>query len=370
MARAGAISRRVWILMLPALAAMCTVASARTLRVGPAQALRTPSAAAEVVRDGDIVEIEAGTYAGDVATWRANRLTLRGRGQVVLEAAGKSAQGKGIWVIAGRRTTVENIVFTGAKVPDKNGAGIRQEGAGLVVRGCTFRDNENGILTGENRQSDILIERSTFVGAGAGDGQSHNIYIGAVRSFTLRASVVREARVGHEVKSRALRNDIRYNRIDDGAASASYSIDLPNGGDSTIVGNLIVQGPNSENSGIISYGAEGLANGSSRLRIASNTIVNRQVGRGVVAQASPGTDVLLWNNAISGGGTLSAIPAKQRANVTIPVPVVAGKERPGRRSRLVDRAAPPPADLLPRFEPGGAPRRVRGRLDIGAYEST
>ena len=83
-----------------------------------------------------------------------------------------------------------NVEFSGAAVPDQNGAGIRQEGDDLVINKCSFHDNENGILTGANAASDIKIKRSRFFRNGRGDGYTHNIYIGAVRSFALIESSV------------------------------------------------------------------------------------------------------------------------------------------------------------------------------------
>ncbi len=344
-------------------------ASAATVRVGPTRALTTPSAAAAVARDGDTILIDAGTYRGDVTTWRQDNLTLRGVGGLVrLPAAGRSAQGKATWVIAGRATVVENVEFSGSVVADGNGAGIRQEGAGLVVRRCVFRGNQDGILTGANAASDILIEHSTFAGNGNGDGQTHNIYVGTVRSFTLRFSVVRDARVGHEVKSRALRNDIRYNLIDDGRADASYSIDLPNGGQSRVVGNLIVQGAASQNTAIVSFGLEGLANPDHRLWLAHNTFVNRR-DSGRVVQAPSGSVVTLLDNALAGTGdwTSGAARVTSRANLRVPM----SRPRPTRGSALVNRAVDVPPTLRPRFEPAGVSRRLRpivGRRDVGAFE--
>jgi len=119
--------------------------------------------AALIAQDGDIVEIEAATYDGDAAVWRQNNLTLRGiGGRAVLRANGASAEGKAIWVIKGSGAIVENIEFVGSTVADGNGAGIRQEGAGLIIRNCYFHHNQNGILTGQNPLSDILIESSEF----------------------------------------------------------------------------------------------------------------------------------------------------------------------------------------------------------------
>jgi hypothetical protein len=50
------------------------------LRVGPGETYAVPSAAAKAARDGDVVEIRAGTYSGDVAVWRASNLVIRGVG--------------------------------------------------------------------------------------------------------------------------------------------------------------------------------------------------------------------------------------------------------------------------------------------------
>ena len=128
---------------------ICTALLLALLSVGPGKTYAKPSQAAAAAKDGDTVEIAAGAYPGDVAVWRASRLTLRGKGgRVVLNAQGQSAERKAIWVIQGDDTWVENIEFVGASVPDRNGAGIRQEGQGMIVSNCFFYDNENGILWG------------------------------------------------------------------------------------------------------------------------------------------------------------------------------------------------------------------------------
>ena len=132
-------------------------------------------AAASAVHDGDVVEIDAGTYTNDVATWSANNLTVRGvNGRASLTITnGTNEGGKAIWVVAGANFTAENIEFSGATVPDQNGAGIRGEGSGtLTIRNCYFHDNEDGILAGDSPGSEILIEYSEFAYNGAGDGFS------------------------------------------------------------------------------------------------------------------------------------------------------------------------------------------------------
>ena len=165
------------------------------------------------MQDGDTVLIDAGVYTGNVHVWTKNNLLLRGTGRMAhLKANGASAQDKAIWVGQGSNTTVEYIEFSGCTVPDDNGAGIRQEGAGLTIRNCYFHDNQQGILAGNNPNSDILIEYSHFARNSAGDGLTHNIYINKVRTFTLQYSYVHDASVGHNVKSRAEVNHIYYNQ--------------------------------------------------------------------------------------------------------------------------------------------------------------
>lgn len=348
----------------------------RILRVGPGRALTTPSAAAAVARDGDTVRIDAGTYSGDVATWTQDDLTLVGvGGRAHLVADGQSAQGKAIWVIAGDRTRVEDVEFSGATVPDGNGAGIRQEGAGLHVVHCSFHDNQDGILAGANAASDIEIRRSRFARNGTGDGFTHNIYVGAVRSLYLKGNYISEAHVGHEVKSRALRTTITANRIVDLSSDASYSIDLPDGGDVKIAGNVIEQGPDSANGALISYGAEGLSNPTTRLWVVNNTLVNHRDTGTYVALAAGSSDVHLWNNLLVGPGDLVAGAAQRRANARVSTGFVdpgAMDFRLVAGSPAVDRGAVAPRRARPRYEyrhpTRYVERRRRGRVDLGAFE--
>jgi hypothetical protein len=58
----------------------------------------------------------------------------------------------------------------GAKVPDQNGAALRLEGTNFTLRNSFLHDNENGILSGANTNSDVLIEYTEFGHNGFGDG--------------------------------------------------------------------------------------------------------------------------------------------------------------------------------------------------------
>ena len=55
-----------------------------------------------------------------------------------------------IWVVRRGRVTVENINLIGARVPDRNGAGIRFEGVHLTVRRCLAHKNPDRLRRGAN----------------------------------------------------------------------------------------------------------------------------------------------------------------------------------------------------------------------------
>lgn len=280
----------------------------QTLRVGPNREFVFPSIAAQFAKDGDIVEIDAGTYDRDAAVWKQNNLTIRGVGGMAhLDSRGTTAQNKGIWIVRGNNTTIENIEFSGARVPDRNGAGIRLEGAGLTVRNSFFHHNENGILCGANPQAVVVVEYSEFANNGHGDGQSHNIYCGRIGSLTMRFNYIHHARVGHNIKSRAARNLILYNRIgDEEDGNSSYAIDLPNGGFAVLLGNIIQKGPKAENRTLIAFGAEGYKHATNDLHIVNNTLINeRPIGRFIFVRDAPAPmNVSVINNLYFGPGEL------------------------------------------------------------------
>jgi hypothetical protein len=258
---------------------LLNTAQATTWTVGPGQTYTTPSQVSTLVGNGDTVNILAGEYPSDVARWQADDLVLRGVGGMVhLESNGNAWGGKAIWVIQGDRTTVEWIEFSECAVPDENGAGIRQEGSDLTVRHCQFHDNQNGILAGTVNPSTIRIEHCEFGYNGFGDGLTHNLYINNIDSLIFRYSYSHHAIVGHELKSRARVNVIEYNRFSNEAdGAASREIDLPNGGTTYLIGNVIQQGPQGENSNLVGFGMEGLNNpGPHELYVVNNTLVNEK----------------------------------------------------------------------------------------------
>lgn len=359
-----------------------TTCNAEIFQVGPQRTFKTPSEVASLVSDGDIVEIDAGLYSNDVAVWRKHNLTIRGAGgRAHIKTRMNHAEGKGIWVIKGNNTIVENIEFSGARVPDQNGAGIRLEGANLTVYNCYFHDNENGILAGENLNSDILIENSEFSNNGYGDGYTHNIYVGEIRNFTMRFSYSHHAIIGHQIKSRAHNNYILYNRLmDERSGTSSYIIDLSNGGNSYVIGNLLQQGPNTDNSTILSYAMENPVHQDSKLFVINNTFVNDNNKGYFIRVGKNAQKAKIINNLFVKKGTLVAGPSELINNLHTKEPglksLIAYDYRPKSGSPVIDKGIKLPGHndfkLQPEYEyrhkAKSQKRVIKNEIDLGAYE--
>jgi MYXO-CTERM domain-containing protein len=375
----GALSLSIFAASTPAIAA--------TIQVGPGQTYTKPCAAIAVAQVGDTIQVDAvGSYDGDTCAWTTDNLTITGvNGRAKIDLTGVTpAQQKGIFTIGGTASaTIENFELSGAAISSaagNNGAGIRFQGLNLTVRNCFIHDNQDGILgaPGTANTGTILIENSEFSSNGAGDGYSHNMYIGDFAEFTLQFSWSHLAKVGHLVKSRAYKTSILYNRLtDELGGTASYEADIPNGGTAAVIGNLIEQSATSQNPGIITFGEEGTPAGyDTHLSVVNNTVVN-DLGSGTFVIDPTSTAAVVTNNIFEGGGTVSSqASAVLTTNFTgnpmfvdvanYDVHLMAG-------SPCIDMGTTPAAGMNPVFEyvqPLSEVARtvVGAKIDIGAYE--
>lgn len=299
-------------------------AAARVLRVGPTRTYQKPSDILGVLQNGDVVEIDAGEYPDDIVVWRNSNITLRGVGgrahmkaTTLIPYTGGSDRenGMGIWVMKANNVTVENVEFSGATVPDENGAGIRADASNITVCGSYFHDNENGILGGLGT---VWIEHSEFNHNGLGDrGYTHNLYIGYADRLVFKYNYSHHAHIGHNLKSRAAENYILYNRLmDESDGDSSYIVDTPNGGLTYLIGNLIQQGPSADNSSMVAYGAEGLSAGRThKLFVVNNTLVNDRGAGTFISINSGTTEAKVINNLFVDNGTLVSGPAVLSSNL-------------------------------------------------------
>jgi hypothetical protein len=272
-------------------------------RIG-AVAYNTLADALAAANDGATIVIKPGLYRRQTGVVARNNLKIIGDGALVhLAAEGESAQGKGTLLVRGANTTIENLEFSTAAAPDGNGAGIRLEGLGLVLRHCFFHDNQEGLLTGKIQDCDLLMEFCEFARNGAGDGQTHNFYVGQIRKLTMRGCYSHHGKVGHLGKSRAIENFILACRFSDEGGNASYELEFPSGGKVDIRGCVFEQSETTDNDTIISFGAEkNLLNPQQEFRFYQNTVVNR-AGRGRMLQlvTAPTTQDIV-DNVFAGVG--------------------------------------------------------------------
>lgn len=401
--------------------ALAVSASATTWYVGPTRTYTTPCNLdrAGVVADGDTIMIDYSPSTGpgvgyydDTCNWTNSNLTLIGvlgsnGARPVLNTAGltdKKNTGhisgyKGIWVISGNNTVIENIEFENAMISNDdgaNGAGIRMQGRNLTVLNCYFHSNQDGLLESNIAGSNIVIEYSEFAHNGVSDksltegyGQTHNLYIGHCASLSFEFNYSHDANVGHLLKTRAAVNYILYNRLTGENGTDSYEIDIPNGGTSYVIGNLIEKGPNSQNSTrLLTYLEEGPSpsNPGTDLYVVNNSFVNQFpstptfVGIEGNSSVEGPTPALVQNNIFYGPGNATnetnavletnfagnpdfANVANYDYHLTAGSPAINAGSQPHAANDF---------DLAPKYEyvqPAcGQTRYPVGVIDIGAYE--
>jgi hypothetical protein len=243
--------------------------------------------------------VEAGTYTNDFATINT-AITIEGVGGMVhLVATVAPPDGKAI-LTTNTDCTLDSIEFSGAVVPDGNGAGIRYQGGNLVIDNCYFHGNQEGLLAASDPTGTITINNSEFAGNGSGTGYTHNLYVNEIQTLTINNSYFHDAVVGHEIKSRAATTIIENSRIAEGTnGTGSYDIDLPNGGTAIIRNNVIEKGPNSQNSNMIAFGEEGAYTGSA-LTVTGNTAINDHGGGTTMVWNDTGTPAVISGNTAYG----------------------------------------------------------------------
>ncbi len=270
---------------------------AKTLLVGPGKEFPAPSAAIAAAEPGDTVAIEPGQYF-DCAVVARDRLTIEGLGDGAT-LTDKTCMGKALLVTMGRDIMLRNLTLTRARVPDRNGAGIRAEGDNLTIEHVKFINNEDGILAADAPLSTIIIRDSEFLDNGRCLTEcAHAVYVGRIARLIVANSRFFHTLSGHHIKSRAARTEILDSDIADGPeGGASYLVDISDGGELLMRGNRLEKGPNAASSRVVVIGAESPGNPSSIQQVLGNTLVDDG--------AKVGSLVLNWGaaNPVVSGNT-------------------------------------------------------------------
>jgi MYXO-CTERM domain-containing protein len=330
-------------------------------------------------------------------------LTLKGvNGQPTIDLSGTQdpANDKGIYDVTADDVTIDNLELTGANVDlnnGLNGAGIRDEASGLVVLNCYIHDNQDGILaTASTAGSSLTVEYTQFnhngLGAGCDNGGcTHNIYVGTgaggdyetfVFAFNWSHDIADDTPdKGHLVKTRAQNNYILYNALLGETGHDSIELDIPNGGFSVVVGNIIEKGPScDDNANLLSYGEEGLSNPSTSLYVASNTFVNDYASSATFINVASGGTLTAHNNLFHGMGTLASTGSLSADNLAPASPMFVGPSTydyhlMAGSPAIGQGVAPGLANgfsLTPTFEYvqpiESVARLVGAKLDVGAFQ--
>jgi hypothetical protein len=237
---------------------MTTTPSGRVLTVGAGQQFSTLNAALTASQDGDTIAVAAGTYTNDISTV-THSVTIAGVGGLAhFQSTGLIANGKAILIDDAANLTIENLEFSGAQVADANGAGIRYETGNLTIKNSYFHDNQDGLLGSSSiAGGHVTIDGSTFTHNGAGDGQTHGLYIGQIASLTVTNSFFQDQNGGSDLKSRAASNLITNSTFADTAqGQTNYQIDLSNAGVAMVADNQFVKNADPGNRAFIHFGGE------------------------------------------------------------------------------------------------------------------
>lgn len=280
------------------------------LTVGTGMQYSRIADAVAATRDGDTVQVHAGTYYDDYPVV-THKITIQGVGGMAhLVATKPIPNGKAI-LLAQNDLTIDHLEFSGAKVSSLNGAGIRYEGGALTVTNSYFHDNQMNILGGAIPGGTVRIDHTEFgYTTPSATILSHSLYIGHIASLTVTNSYFHDTSNGHHIKSRADVSTIENNRIVDAAGTSSYSIDLPNGGDGVVRNNVIEQGAHQSNPAIIHFGGESAPYAGSSLLVQGNTILNHATSSGTaVLNHATTVTAEVSGNKLWHVGTLTSGPA-------------------------------------------------------------
>lgn len=227
-----------------------------TICVGAGTGFPTLGEALAAAHDGDVIGVAPGIYHESVII-RQNRLTVKGIGgrpHFACEGV-RPVQDKACILLAGANIVLDNIEISGAVIPQAVGANaacVRNEpGKDFTLRHVSCHASQNGVLVDGGS---ILIEDSELFDNGW-TGLTHNVYLsGDCMGVTVRNSVFRDARVGHEFKSRCRKTAIFDSRFS--STRGSRALDIPDGGETMITGGSIEKALGTANPELIGFTAE------------------------------------------------------------------------------------------------------------------
>jgi MYXO-CTERM domain-containing protein len=292
-------------------------ASAETRTVGAGKQHATLDEAALAVNPGDVVEVyddQSWPATVDGAFFKrsgtaAAKITVRGV---------KNAQGKRPKLSGGMGWTVifraSHYVFEGFEVTGGQNTCIIHKGNDITIRDSVVHDCPRHGILGTDEESGSLTMQYVEVykcgGERPGEALQHPVYIATDEDpttgypgsvFRMEHCWVHDANNGNNVKSRAQRNEIRYNWIE---GAGYYELELIGADgpppalareDSEVIGNVFVK--TNTKSYAVRIGGDGTGYTDGRYRFLNNTfILTADTG---LIRANDGIESLEFSNNVA-----------------------------------------------------------------------
>ncbi len=266
---------------LIAILAFSESAEAAHYQVGPGRAFATLQEVAPKLAPGDVVEVDGGTtYPGDLT------LTQSGTAAAKITLVGKRSAGGKRPVIVGGTNTVhihaDHYVMEGFEITGGESRCVFHHGDDITIQDSSIHDCKNhGILGADEETGSLTLSYVEVYACGSGDGR-HPIYMATDEEahpgsvFRMEHCYVHDGNGGNNVKSRAQRNEIRYNWIE-GALYHEIELIGPDGADedlfredSDVVGNVFRK----TGTGYLArFGGDGTGQTNGRYRFVGNTVI-------------------------------------------------------------------------------------------------
>ena len=264
-----------------------------TYQVGPTRTYTSLQEVTSLLNPGDTVEVDGDTtYPGGVAFSREGSPTAK------IHIKGIKVNGNRPIISGGTNTVAfqtpspysgpgaDHYIFEGFEVTGGTSRGIYHQADDLTIRDVIVRDcPAQGILGADQGSGSLTMEYVEVYGCGSGSYR-HQIYMatdevnrpGSV--FRMQFCYIHDGNGGNNVKTRAERNEIYYNWIENAYYHELEMIgaDGGDGGnpglvreDSDVVGNVLRK--TSRNGFVTRVGGDGTGETNGRYRFVNNTII-------------------------------------------------------------------------------------------------
>jgi len=295
-------------------------ALAATYEVGPGKPFASLKELEGRLDPGDIVEIQGdAAYPGDIKLSRNGsadaKITIRGirkNGRRPVLRGGTNR----IWLKG------DHYVFSGIELTGGSAVCFLHQGDDVTIRDSVIHDcPSHGILGADTESGSLTLEYVEVYKAGSGEPR-HPIYVATDEKlfpnavFRMEQCFVHDGNGGHNVKSRAGRNEIVANWIEGARfheleliGSAEYKEPVLRE-DSEVIGNVIRK---TNDFPVMRLGSDGTGETKGRYRFLNNTIVLAENTKGVFRLYEGIESVEMHNNVFfkPGGAAISLFRDKE-----------------------------------------------------------